>query len=184
MFTTFEESIKKNRQMSLLTDPRHTSREKDASDSPLYLSRVSLEIPQQLKESTAHITTLIDSLEQDDLRENKLLQDFSHHHISKVVAYQLIANDLDVRKWHSMLYGFVIKATERIRPSSRLLNDSMDFNNYVKIKIVEWRDSSLSQYVNGIVFSKTVADRRMNYTFENPKILLLKNTLEIEKVDL
>lgn len=83
-----------------------------------------------------------------------------------------------------MLYGFVIKATERIRPSSRLLNDSMDFNDYVKVKIVEWRDSSLSQYVNGIVFSKTVADRRMKYNFENPRILLLKNTLEIEKADL
>lgn len=60
----------------------------------------------------------------------------------------------------------------------------MDINEYVKVKIVEWRDSSLSQYVDGIVFSKTVADRRMNHSFENPKILLLKNTLEIEKADL
>ena len=96
----------------------------------------------------------------------------------------MIVNDLDVRKWHSTLYGFVIKATERVWPSSKLLNDKMNFNDFVKIKVIEWKDSSMTRYVKGIVFSKTVADRRMQSDFENPKILLLKNTLEIEKADL
>ncbi len=60
----------------------------------------------------------------------------------------------------------------------------MDINDYIKIKIIEWRDSSQSKYVNGLVFSKTVADKRMQHEFVNPRILLLKNTLEIEKADL
>jgi len=37
----------------------------------------------------------------------------------------------------------------------------MDINDFIKIKIIERRDSSQSKYVNGMVFSKTVADKRM-----------------------
>ncbi len=89
-----------------------------------------------------------------------------------------------MRKWFKIVYGLVTQATELIKPSTRLLQDSMDINDYIKIKIIEWRDSSQSKYVNGLVFSKTVADKRMQHEFVNPRILLLKNTLEIEKADL
>jgi 1-phosphatidylinositol-3-phosphate 5-kinase len=77
------------------------------------------------------------------------------------VAYELIQNNLDVRKWYKIVYGLVTQAIELIKPSTRLLQDSMDINDYIKIKIIEWRDSSQSKYVNGLVFSKTVADKRM-----------------------
>lgn len=66
-----------------------------------------------------------------------------------------------MRKWYKIVYGLVTQATELIKPSTRLLQDSMDINDYIKIKIIEWRDSSQSKYVNGLVFSKTVADKRM-----------------------
>ncbi len=77
------------------------------------------------------------------------------------MAYELIQNNLDVRKWYKIVYGLVTQAIELIKPSTRLLQDSMDINDYIKIKIIEWRDSSQSKYVNGLVFSKTVADKRM-----------------------
>ena len=43
-----------------------------------------------------------------------------------------------------MVTGFVLKAVEQIRLSSKLLNDSMDLNDYVKIKIIDWKDNSMS----------------------------------------
>lgn len=89
------------------------------------------------------------------------LKEFSQRHISKVVTEQLLANKLSVRKWHSLVFGFVTKAAEQVRPSSRLLNDSLDINQYIKIKIIDWRDQSKSAYVNGIVMTKNLADRRM-----------------------
>lgn len=55
----------------------------------------------------------------------------------------------------------------------------MDLNDYVKIKIIDWKDNSMSQYINGIVMTKNLADRRMKNTLEKPSILLLNNILEI-----
>lgn len=72
----------------------------------------------------------------------------------------------------------MVKAAERVRPSSRLLNDSMDFKQYVKIKLVEWKDNSLTKYVHGIVMSKNVSDRSMKTSIKNPTILVL-NKLEV-----
>ena len=48
-----------------------------------------------------------------------------------------------------MIYGFVLRAIEHIRPSSRLLNDIMNLNDFVKIKLIDWKDHSRSKYVNG-----------------------------------
>lgn len=88
-----------------------------------------------------------------------------------------------MRKWHSLVYGFVLKAAENVRPSSRLLNDSLDINQYVKIKIIDWRDSTKSAYVNGIVMTKNLADRRMQNQIQKPSILILRNSLDIGSIE-
>lgn len=114
---------------------------------------------------------------------NHRLKEFGQRHISKVVAEQLLANNLNVRKWHSILYGFIQKAVEQVRPSSRLLNDSIDINQYIKIKIIDWKDQSKSAYVNGIVMSKNLSDKRMQQMLERPSILLLRNILDSGTID-
>ena len=60
------------------------------------------------------------------------------------------------------------KAVDNVKPSSRLLGDSMDFNNFIKIKIVNYADNSKSSYINGIVMSKNLADKRMQKGINNP----------------
>ena len=42
-----------------------------------------------------------------------------------------------------------------------MLGDSMDINEYVKVKIIDWKDNSKSSYINGIVMSKSIASKRM-----------------------
>lgn len=83
-----------------------------------------------------------------------------------------------------MVFGFIKQAVESIRPSSRILNDTMNLNDFVKIKLINWKDQSMSQYVNGVVMTKNLADRRMQSHFKSPTILLLKNTLELVNQDL
>ena len=73
-----------------------------------------------------------------------------------------------------MLTNFVMKAVEQVKPSSRMLGDSMDINEYVKVKIIDWKDNSRSSYINGIVMSKSIASKRMQSTIVNPRILLLR----------
>jgi chaperonin GroEL (HSP60 family) len=53
----------------------------------------------------------------------------------------------------------------------------MNFNSFIKIKIIKWKDNSKSTYINGVVMSKDLADKRMRNEIEKPRILLLKDSL-------
>ena len=75
------------------------------------------------------------------------------------------------------------KAISNVRPSSQVLRDSMNFNSYVKIKIINWRDHSKSAYVNGVVISNYLADRHMQHSIDNPTILILKDSLNYIRND-
>lgn len=86
-------------------------------------------------------------------------------------------NNIDLDKWGNKLLEFVGNAVESVKPSSRLLGDDMNFNNYIKIKIINYKDNSKSVYVNGVVLSKNLADKRMEHKKDNPRILLLKDSL-------
>jgi len=57
----------------------------------------------------------------------------------------------------------------------------MDFNQFVDILLVDYKDESESRYVNGCVFLKNLAEKRMPKKFENPKILLLQGGLGFMK---
>ena len=70
-----------------------------------------------------------------------------------------------------------MKAVEQVRPSSRMLGDSMDINECIKIKIIDWKDSNRSSYINGIVMSKSIINNRMAKVIDDPRILLLKESL-------
>ena len=102
------------------------------------------------------------------------LLDYSKRHIEKVVCEQLFLNELSADKWEKMLTEFVMKAVEQVKPSSRMFGDSMDINECIKVKIIDWKDNSKSAYINGIVMSKSIASKRMQTTRVNPRILLLR----------
>ena len=103
------------------------------------------------------------------------LLDYSKRHIKKVVCEQLFLNELNADKWERMLTEFVMTAVEQVKPSSRLYGDSMDINECIKVKIIDWKDNSKSAYINGIVMSKSIASKRMQTTRVNPRILLLRS---------
>ena len=88
-------------------------------------------------------------------------------------------HSIDSDKWGGKLLEFVKTAVDNVKPSSRLLNDSMNFNSFIKIKIINWKDNSKSAYINGVVMNKNLADKRMLQQIDNPSILLLKETVGI-----
>jgi hypothetical protein len=53
----------------------------------------------------------------------------------------------------------------------------MNFNSFIKIKIINWGDNSKSAYINGVVISKNIADKRMESNIKDPQILLLKESV-------
>lgn len=66
-------------------------------------------------------------------RRLKLL---SKYHICQIVS-ELISQAHVDWKWEPYLQKFVIRAVDSVKPSSRYLKDSMDFNQYVDIQIVD-----------------------------------------------
>lgn len=66
---------------------------------------------------------------------------------------------INPQKWENLLLEFVNRAVMNVKPSSQVLRDSMNFNSYIKIKIINWSDNSKSRYVNGVVLSSNLADR-------------------------
>ena len=66
-------------------------------------------------------------------------------------------NELNREKWELLLKKFIMKAVERVQPSSHKLGDSMDINDYIKVKIINWKDISKTSYTKGIVMKKSIA---------------------------
>ena len=84
---------------------------------------------------------------------------------------------IDSLKWRKILANCTKHAVMTIRPSSRMLADSIDFNSFIKIVTVQHANQEKCQYVNGVVFKKDVASRRMSTQIEMPKILVINNNL-------
>ncbi len=67
-----------------------------------------------------------------------------------------------------------------VRPSSKKLNDTMDFTNYVHILEIEDNNAmeNSAEYINGVVLNCNIADKRMRSQIEKPKILLINGSLQ------
>ena len=61
--------------------------------------------------------------------------------------------------------------------------NSMDICKYVKIQLIEYKDTSKCRYVNGVVIKKGVADRRMSQRIDNPRMIIISNSLGYMKDD-
>lgn len=133
--------------------------------------------------SETDITANDDKIGMDNSRINenqarlRLLKDLSKEHIIEIVRKELIRGKHDNDIWGGLIRKFVLQAVDSVKPSSRYLKDDMDFNKYVDIELLDYKDNSKSQYVNGCVLMKNLADRRMLHNIDNPKILLLKGSL-------
>ena len=75
--------------------------------------------------------------------------------------------------WYEKIIQIVNKVMNRISPSCRDLNDSMNINDYIKIKTIKYKNKSLCRLIDGIALRKNVSSKKMRTNLENPKILLL-----------
>ena len=60
-----------------------------------------------------------------------------------------------------------------LRPCSKYLNDSLDINNYLKIKIIPYKDSSKCQVIQGYALHNIKKSKNIKDNIDNPKILLI-----------
>lgn len=79
--------------------------------------------------------------------------------------------------WSERFLEYTLNAIRLVKPSKRIMNDSMDINDYVEIKLIEYENDSKCKYINGCVIMNNIADRRMKSNIENPQILLIGNSV-------
>ena len=102
---------------------------------------------------------------------------FEKKHLESVVSTIAVENNVK-KEYEKVLQELVLESLHNVKPSTQHLGDSMEILNYIKIKKIEYKDLSKTKYVNGIIISKNVADRRMRTRLENPRILLISSPLE------
>ena len=88
-------------------------------------------------------------------------------------------NDSDkiVEEWKNIIYILIKETISNLRPSSRYLNDSLDINNYVKIKILPYKDNSKCQVIQGYALHNKTIGKNIKDNIDNPKILLINKEL-------
>lgn len=88
------------------------------------------------------------------------------------LALQLLKKEKLGSSWFPVLKELITQITGTVKPNSDILEE-MDIRKHVKIKTITGGNKQDSRIINGVVFTKHVAHRKMRKEIENPKILLL-----------
>ncbi|CAI2382914.1 unnamed protein product [Moneuplotes crassus] len=85
--------------------------------------------------------------------------------------------------WKKRFLEYIIKAIRLVKPSERLMKDTMNINDYVMINLIDHENDKKCSYINGCVIKNNIADRRMRSEIKNPKILLIGNSVGFTQED-
>ena len=123
--------------------------------------------------------------------ESKLLKEF-HDNLNKnygtllqKMIYQILNEKIDKLKypsmaedWGKIIYDLTYEVINNLSPTFLNLNDTININEYLKIKTLEFRDQSLCKVIDGYALRKNVGIKNMRTSIKKPKILLIKGNLE------
>lgn len=111
------------------------------------------------------------------------MQDKMQGYLSDIQERVLDECAINKPKWNKILQDFVRTVIDTVKPQASMNKNSMDICKYVKIQLIEYKDTSKCRYVNGVVIKKGVAHRRMAPRIDNPKMIIIANSLGYMKDD-
>ncbi|XP_025903375.1 1-phosphatidylinositol 3-phosphate 5-kinase isoform X3 [Nothoprocta perdicaria] len=101
----------------------------------------------------------------------------NHNHMMALLQ-QLLYNESLSLSWRDIIVPVVCQVVQTVRPDVKNRDDDMDIRQFVHIKKIPGGKKFDSMVVNGFVCTKNVAHKKMNSCIKNPKILLLKCSIE------
>ncbi|NXU79255.1 FYV1 kinase, partial [Oreotrochilus melanogaster] len=101
----------------------------------------------------------------------------NHNHMMALLQ-QLLYNESLSLSWRDIIVPVVCQVVQTVRPDIKNRDDDMDIRQFVHIKKIPGGKKFDSMVVNGFVCTKNVAHKKMNSCLKNPKILLLKCSIE------
>jgi 1-phosphatidylinositol-3-phosphate 5-kinase len=84
--------------------------------------------------------------------------------------------------WKGIIVQLVREVVAFVDPDVRA-GDSLDIRPYVKLKIIPGGSLQDNAFVNGVVFRKNVAHKKMSSPRTNPRILLLGGGIDFQRED-
>ena len=98
----------------------------------------------------------------------------------ELIIKNLIRNILDeyfskstVEEWENILFTLIKEVMDNLRTNSIFLNDSLNINKFIKIKIIPDKDISLCKVIPGFVMTNKIISKNLKTSFIGPKILLI-----------
>lgn len=101
----------------------------------------------------------------------------NHNHMMALLQ-QLLHNESLSSSWRDIIVTLVCQVVQTVRPDVKNHDDDMDIRQFVHIKKIPGGKKFDSVVVNGFVCTKNIAHKKMNSCIKNPKILLLKCSIE------
>ena len=104
-------------------------------------------------------------------------------HIENVIRRLCRFEKLDVG-WERLIVSYCKMANDRVFPNIfTSTHDLNDIRHYVKVKRICGGSLSESRFVDGVMFRKNVAHRKMRSDIISPRILLLDEAIEYHRMD-
>ena len=90
-----------------------------------------------------------------------------------------------VNKWENILFLLIKEVIDNLRTNSLYLKDSLNINEYVKIKLIPYKDNSLCKVISGFTMKNYIFSNNVKTSYVDPKILLinLENDFLKRKLD-
>ncbi|XP_028663874.2 1-phosphatidylinositol 3-phosphate 5-kinase isoform X2 [Erpetoichthys calabaricus] len=101
----------------------------------------------------------------------------NHSHMMALLQ-QLLYNESLSLSWRDIIVPVVRQVVQTVHPNVRNNDDDMDIRQFVHIKKIPGGKKFDCSVVNGFVCTKNIAHKKMNQQIKNPKILLLKCSIE------
>ncbi|CAG5126011.1 unnamed protein product, partial [Candidula unifasciata] len=107
----------------------------------------------------------------------------AHSGLWHALTRQMLSEQCLLSSWEMIIYSCITQISHFVHPDVRLEGDDMDIRNYVHIKKVPGGNKSDTSLFHGVIFTKNVAHKKMKTKIANPLILLLKGTIEFQRVE-
>ncbi|CAL1530359.1 unnamed protein product, partial [Lymnaea stagnalis] len=107
----------------------------------------------------------------------------AHTELWHILIRQMLSQHSLLLSWESVILTCITQVSHFVRPDVRLEGDEMDIRNYVHIKKVPGGNKNDTSMFHGVIFTKNIAHKKMKTKIVNPLILLMKGTIEFQRVE-
>ncbi|XP_033727626.1 1-phosphatidylinositol 3-phosphate 5-kinase-like [Pecten maximus] len=120
--------------------------------------------------------------ENDEKASYVTLRSLHDDHLRGLVSQMLCDEGLS-KSWMDIVLGTAQRVSRYVHPDVKHSGDHMDIRRYIKFKKIPGGNKEQTCVIHGLVFTKNVAHKKMAHQLSNPTILLLKGSIEYQRVE-